>query len=214
MDLIPGDIHRTGALRRRIHRFGLACILVLAGVAAARASLGYLTWREQSILVRVEQQQQVLEHNQAQTEELRQQQRVTERQLAALAQLRGSDRVAVFLHAIDQAYDAHIWLDSVRFLRRGGTGVLDNVPGATNSGIIVVPPGTGAETELQVSQGAELYGHATSHSVLAEFMQRLGAQSAVADLRLISTATRSSADAPVVDFNLSLQVNEKLKVRP
>jgi cell division protein FtsB len=214
IDLIPGDFRRAEALRQRIRRFIAACVLVLVGMAATRMLLGYLTWRERAVVVRIEQQQQLLAHSQAKTEELRQQQRVTEQQLAALDQLRGRDRVALFLSAIDQAYDARIWLDSVHFLRRGGVGMPANAPAATSAGILVVPQAAGAEPQLDVSQGADLYGHAINHSVLAEFMQRLGAQPAVADLRLINTATRSYVDTQVIDFNLSLQVNEKSGAQP
>jgi Tfp pilus assembly protein PilN len=193
MDLIPGDFRQGLNLQRQLRGFLLACMLVLGGIAVARLGLGYATWRERAVVVSIEQQQQQLEQTHARTEELQHQRQVTEQQLATLEKLRGRDRVALFLHAVDQAYNAHIWLDSVHFLRRGGS----------------------ADTqELAVTQGADLYGHATNHSELAQFMRLLGAQSAVADLRLISTNTRSYNDTQVIDFNLSLQVDDKVPVQP
>jgi uncharacterized protein YegJ (DUF2314 family) len=214
MDLIPGGFRKRIGLQRQIRHLILACILVLCSIAAARMLLGYLIWREKAEVVRLEQQERVLQHNQVRTEELRQQRQVTEQQLAALEQLRGRDRVGLFLRAIDQAYNEHIWLDSVHFMRRRGTGVLKNVPGATHAGIVVVPEGAGDVAALDISQGADIVGHAINHSVLAEFMHTLGAQPAVADLRLISTNTRSYTNTQVIDFNLSLQVDEKAQVRP
>ena len=193
MDLIPGDFRQGIKLQRQFRGFFLAGALVLAGVVVARLWLGYATWRERALVVRFEQQQQELAHNQAKTEQLQQQRQVTEQQLAALDQLRGRDRVALFLHAVDQAYNEHIWLDSVHFLRRGAAA---------------------DKPALAVTQGADLYGHAANHSELAQFMRQLGAQAAVADLRLISTTSRSVNDAQVIDFNLSLQVDDKSLVQP
>jgi cell division protein FtsB len=213
IDLIPRDFRTGISLQRQLRRFIVACIVVLAGVAVARLSLGYLIWREKAMVVRIEQQQLVLEHNQAKTEQLRQQRQVTEQQLAALDKLRGRDRVALFLGALDQAYNEHIWLDSVHFLRRSGTGALANAPGAANAGLIVVPEAAGSQATLSVMHGADLYGHAINHSELAQFMQLLGAQPVVADLRLLSTATRSYTDTQVIDFNLSLQVEDKAPVQ-
>jgi hypothetical protein len=195
-----------------MRRFGVACILVVCAAIAARTSLGYLTSRERAQMARLEQQARLLQDSQSRTAALREQSHATEQQLAALAQLRGRDRVALFLYAIDQAYSENIWLDSVHFMRRRAAGTLDGVPGATHAGIIVLPEGT--DPALDVAQGAELLGHAINHTVLAQFMQDLGGQPAVADLRLINTATRTYTTTQVVDFSLSLQVDERAGVRP
>jgi cell division protein FtsB len=192
MDLIPGDFRKDIGLQRQFRGLVLACILTLSSVAIARLWLGYATWRERALVVRIEQQQQLLEHDHARTEELRQQRQVTEQQLTALEQLRGRDRVALFLHAIDEAYDEHIWLDGVHFMRRGASD---------------------SAQQLAVRQGADMHGHAANHTELAEFMRRLGAQAAVADLRLISTATRNFNDTQIIDFNLSLQVHDAPQVQ-
>jgi cell division protein FtsB len=193
MDLIPVDFRKSHNLQRQMRGCVLACILMFGGVALLRLGLGYAIWREQTLVVQIEQQQKVLESDQARTEALNQQRQVTEQQLAALEQLRGRDRVALFLRAVDRAYNEHIWFDSVHFLRRGG---------ATDT------------QQLSVTQGADLYGHAASHSELAQFMRQLGAQTAVADLRLVSTTSRSVNDTPVIDFSLSLQVDDKTPVQP
>jgi hypothetical protein len=49
-----------------------------------------------------------------------------------------------------------------------------------------------------------------NHSVLAEFMRKLGAEPNVADLRLIDTGTRSYTTMQVIDFNLNLQMKEAI----
>lgn len=212
IDLIPADFRRNLVLRRQLRRFMLAGLLVLGGTAAARAALGYMIWREKAVVVQVEQRQVQLQSSQARTDELRQQRQVTEQQLAALEQLRGRDRVGVFLQALDSAYNEHVWFDSVHYTRRGSDG-----PSAGQSGSAVTEASAAAGTgpvSAGESQSAEMFGHAVTHSVLADFMQGLGAQSAVADLRLISTSSRSYTSVQVVDFTLSLQVAERSPVQP
>jgi Tfp pilus assembly protein PilN len=211
MDMIPGDYRQGLSGRRLLRRFIVACVVVLCCIGLARMLLGYLIWRENVQVVHLEQQEQVIEQNKARTEEFRQQKQVTEQQLAALNKLRGRDRVALFLRSIDDVYIEGVWLDSLHFMRRNGTGTLQ-APGAVNSGIIVVP--NGAVQSLQINQGAEMIGHAMNHTRLAEFMRNLGKQPTVADLRLIDTGTRNYTNIQVVDFNLSLQLNEKVQEQP
>jgi cell division protein FtsB len=119
MDLIPGEFRRGLTLRRTISRFIWALLIVLGLVAAARATLGYLVWREKTQVMNLEQRQQLLTQSQTQADSLRQQRLVTQQQLATLDQLKGSDRVAQFLRSIDEAYIERIWLDSVHFHRPG-----------------------------------------------------------------------------------------------
>ncbi len=219
MDLIPDDYRHHLDLRRAVRNFIAACVVVLACIGLIKMLLTYLIWRENVQVVRLEQQEQVLQNNKSKTEEFRQQKQVTEQQLAALNELRGRDRVTLFLQAIDGAYAEGVWFDSLRFMRRSSTGTLDNVPGAVNTGIIVVP--ANAETPqsleanpLEINYGAEIVGHAMSHSMLAEFMRKLGTQASVADMRLIDTGTRNYTTVQVVDFNLALQVSEKAQAQP
>lgn len=208
--MIPGDYRQGRSGRFLLRRFIMACVVVLCCIGLARMLLGYLIWRENVQAVGLEQREQVVEKNKARTEEFRQQKQVTEQQLAALNKLRGRDRVALFLRSLDDAYIEGVWLDSLHFMRRHGTGTLQ-APGAANSGIIVVQKGAETAESLQMNLGAEMVGHAMNHTRLAEFMRNLGKQSTVADLRLINTGTRNYTNIQVVDFNLSLQLNEKVQ---
>jgi hypothetical protein len=115
----------------------------------------------------------------------------------------------LFLRAIDSAYAEGVWFDNLRFMRRSSAGTLDNVPAAVNTGIIVVPEGAETPQSLEINHGAEIIGHAVSHSMLAEFMRNLGGEPSVADLRLIDTGTRNYTSVQVVDFNLALQLSQK-----
>lgn len=213
MDMIPGDYRQSRSGRYLLRRFIVACAVVLCCIGLARVLLGYLIWRENVQVVRLEQQEQAVEQNRARTEKLRQQKQVTEQQLAALNKLRGRDRVAHFLRSIDNVYIEGVWLESLHFMRRNGTGTLQ-APGAANSGIIVVAKGAETAQSLQINQGAEMFGHAMNYTRLAEFMRNLGKQPTVADLRLIDTGTRNYTNFQVVDFKLSLKLDEKVQEQP
>jgi Fimbrial assembly protein (PilN) len=209
MDLIPDDYRQRLNFGRVLRNFIVVCVVVVSCIGLGRALLTYLIWRENVQMVRLEQQEQVLQNNKSKVEEYRQQKQVTEQQIAALNVLRGHDRVLLFLRAIDSAYAEGVWFDNLRFMRRSSAGTLDNVPAAVNTGIIVVPEGAETPQSLEINHGAEIIGHAVSHSMLAEFMRNLGGEPSVADLRLIDTGTRNYTSVQVVDFNLALQLSQK-----
>jgi Fimbrial assembly protein (PilN) len=206
MDLVPSEFRKERMVRRSLGRFIWAIVLLLGLVAAARATLGYLIWREQAQVVRLEQRQLAYSQTQTRADSLRQQRMVTQQQLSTLEQLQGADRVEQFLRSIDDAYSEHIWLDGVHFQRRENTGAPADVAATPAAGNPGSEPGAIGVT---VFHDAEIIGHASSHSELATFMQRLGAQPAVADLRLINTATRSYTNVQVIDFKLALQMRGK-----
>jgi uncharacterized protein YegJ (DUF2314 family) len=208
MDLIPGDYRQGQGLKRLLNRFFLICVLIACLVGGVRLLFTYLIWRENVQVVSLEQQEQVTEQNKSRTEAYRQQMQVTQQQLAALNELRGRDRVAPFLIAIDESFSEGVWFDGMRFMRGVTTGSLENLPGNTRSGILVVPAGGAVTQNLDSNPGVEIVGHAVSHSLLAEFMRRLGANAHVADLRLIDTSTRNYTTVQVVDFKLTLQMKK------
>lgn len=214
MDLIPGDFRKGLSLRRRLGQLFVASAFVLCGVAVARMALGALISGENAELSRLGQKQQTLAQSQSRADDYRQRKQAIEQQLAVLEQLRRGDRVALLLRAIDQAYGEGIWLDSIHFMRGRGTTKLDNLPGSANAGIIVVPDKPAGNEAANFAQGADIAGHALNHSVLAEFIRKLGVQPGVADLRLVSTGTRAYSVALVVDFNLAMQMDGKAPVRP
>ncbi len=213
MDLIPGDFRQGLRKRRQLRLFVTACLAVLACIALGWAGLTWLIWRGQGELARLQQQESLSQQNKARATEYTQQKQLIESQLAALDELRGRDRVAAFLRAIDAAHGEGIWFDSMRFLRRAGTSTLNNLPGATNSGLIVAPATPGSTTQAtELGQGVDIVGHAFNHSLLADFMRKLGAQPGIADLRLIDTSLRNYTTTQVIDFSLTLQLDRKLPI--
>jgi Fimbrial assembly protein (PilN) len=203
MDLVPNEFRQGLILRRNLIRCVWALVLLLGLVASARATLGYLIWREKAQVVSLEQRQQAFSRAETETESLRQQRMVTQQQLATLDLLQGNDLVERFLQSMDDAYQEHIWLDSIRFQRRDNTGAPSNATAGEAAGAAEGQPGAGA---VNVLHDAQIVGHAASHTDLATFMERLGAQPTVADLRLIDTSARSYTSVQVIDFRLTLQL--------
>ncbi len=208
MDLIPGDYRQNRGLHSLVNKFILSCVLAMCLVGLTRMLLTYLIWRENVQVVRLEQQEQISEQNKSKSETFRRQMEVTQLQLTALNELRGRDRVAVYLTAIDESFSEGIWFDDVHFMRSVETGTLDNIPGASKTGILVVPKTIDTTGSPDGNKGVQISGHAVNHSLLAEFMRKLGAHKNVADVRLIDTSTRSYTTTQVVDFKLALQMKK------
>jgi len=198
MDLIPLEYRQRQRQRSLLRKLGLACLLVLAGIAVAWTLLAYLTWREKLEVARLERQDSVAQKAKAKAEAYRQSKQAVEKQLLALDELRGRARVGQFLHAIDAAYGEGIWFDSLHFQR--GSDSATAAPGAT-----AYPPAAA----LEVGPGVDIVGHALNHSLLAEFLRKFAAQPGVADLRLIDTSMRNYTTTQVVDFTIRLQLDNK-----
>ena len=214
MDLIPNEYRANLARRQLLHKFLFACLLVVFCVALGRALLSYLIWRENVQVVQLEQLENASEQNKAKAAAYTLQKQVTEKQLAALNALRGRDRVALFLQAVDLSLGDGVWFDSVHFMRKTGTGTLQDARGGPAAGIIVVPSNAEKAHTLDISQGVDIVGHAANHTVLAEFMRKLGAQPNVVDLQLLNTNLRTYKTMQVVDFSLNLLLDKKPAVSP
>jgi hypothetical protein len=196
VDLIPNEFRRQVALREQLRRGLVACIVLLASVLLGRVALQTLLQKETAAVAHLQTQEQQLLKNQQRTAELQQRQQMTEQQLAALDQLRERNGVGRFLRAVDVAYNEGIWLERVNYVRQRASPT-----GATSQ-----TASDASNAPLQISQGAEVTGHAVTHTLLAEFMRELGAQPGVADLRLISTSSRDYTSVQVVDFKLILKL--------
>jgi Tfp pilus assembly protein PilN len=215
VDLIPAEYAKRALVRRRMKPLLVALVGVALIIGLARLALYLLVSSENENIAQLQKQGQITARTKAEADNLRQQKQLTEKQLAELDELRGGDRLKLLLRAIDAAYSDSIWLDQLRFVRRDlPTGDLSSLPGGGRSGIIVVPkdnvPAAGAAPAVP-EQRAELIGHATNHTKLAEFMRGLGSQPGIGEVRLVDTGLGSYANAPVIDLTLMLLVDDKAR---
>lgn len=215
MDLIPDEFRRRLRNRNLVRWLVLACAMTLVGIGVAWALIGYLTAREKADVVRLEGRESVAAQQRAKAQAYQQSKERVEKQLLVLDELRDRDSVGLFLHAIDGAYGEGIWFDSVHFQRSGGAGTLPGNTTALNPAVIVVPSVQPITTQVpDIPPGIHIVGHATSHSILADFIRKLGMQPSVADVRLIDTRLRTYTSTQVVDFSLSMRLDKRAGTRP
>ena len=217
IDLIPADYRNLARLRRRLPRIVIAVIAVALVIGVARFALYRLVSFENAHMAQLQKESHVAARGKADADSFRQRKALAEKQLAELDELRGRDRLNLLLRAIDAAYSDSIWVDHVRFFRRDiPAGETSSLPGGGRSGIIVLPkanvpvPGA-APASAAAEQRAEIVGHATSHTKLAEFMRGLGSQPGIAEVRLVDTGLGSSANVPVIDATLVLLIDDKAR---
>ncbi len=217
VDLIPADYAKRARVRRRVKPLVLTLVGIALIIGAARLALYVLIGFENENIAQLEKKSQVAAITKAQADDFRQQSKLAEKQLAELDELRGRDRLKLLLQAIDAAHRDSIWIDSLRFIRRDvPSGESTPLPGGGRSGTIVVPKGNvsltaNAPASASVEQRAEIIGHATSHTELAEFMRGLGSQPGIAEVRLIDTGLGSYGHVPVIDVTLLLLIDDKIR---
>ena len=216
IDLIPAAYLKRQLVQRLVTRFLIAAIAVAVLVGGARVALSRAIVSETATVARLQKAVDIYSQTEAKADGYRQQRRIDEARLAHLDELRGRDRLTVLLHAIDAAYSPSIWLDELRYLRRENlpAGTLKPPAGGAGSTVLVNPkgsvPGPGvAASRPSVEQRAEIVGHATDHTRLAEFMRSLSAQPGIADVRLLDTGLRTYTNAQVIDLSLTLLIESQ-----
>lgn len=215
IDLIPADYTKRAVLRRRMGPLLAALIALVLVIGLARLSLYLLVSSEKAKIAQLQKQSEVSARTRAEADRFRQQKLLAEKQLEELDELRGRDRLRVLVRAIDAAYSDSIWFEQLRFFRGAApTGDLSSLPGGGRSGVIVAPketaPGSGAAPG-GIEQRAEIIGHATNHTKLAEFMRALGRQPGIAEVRLVDTGLGTYANTPVIDLTLVLLIDDKAR---
>lgn len=203
VDLIPEDYRRTLRLRRWLRAFCWACagVAVLAGLG--RLGLAYLVRAEQAGLAAARQLQAASGAQRAKLADLQARRDAAERQITALETLRGPAVIGELFFAIDAASTGKVWFNELSFARE--EELAGAKPPAHEAGRITpVPPQAGAaERSWRAWQRAQIHGQALDHSTLAEFINRLGSQPGIGQVRLINTSARSYTGMQVVDFQLA-----------
>ncbi len=210
-NLIPESYLRAQILRRRMKWFGIAVAALVCLVALARLLVGWGIQTESRAAQRLETESRTLVQAKSSADDYRQQIQTVERKLKALEDLRGRNRLPRLFNALDAAYQSGVWFDAIRYYRSevGVAGNSEGAPGAAAAASTnAVAPGAPGQSR-GFEQRVELSGHALSHLLVAEYIRALGRQPGVTDVRLLSTNLRTSANAQMVDFRVSLLCDEQ-----
>ena len=216
IDLIPAAYLKRQLVERLVTRFLIAAIAAAVLVGAARVALYRAIASETATIARLQKAVEIYSQTEAKADGYRQQRKISETQLSHLDELRGRDRLKVLLQAIDAAYSPSIWFDELRFSRRENltTSTLKPLAGGAGSTVLVIPkenvpvPGAAAGRP-SIEQRAEIVGHATDHTRLAEFMRSLSSQPGITDVRLLDTGLRTYTTTQVIDLSLTLLIDAK-----
>jgi len=138
-----------------------------------------------------------------------------DRSLRTLRSLRGQGSVDALVAALDAAVDDGIWLREMKFERTHS--IDDGTPEERHVGYMVIVPPTPkpgqqaqAVAALRQLEHLELHGLAVSHRGLVEFLQRLGEQPGVRDVRLVRTSPAPRSGDGHVDFDVIVLIDPVL----
>ncbi len=214
VDLIPLDYRRTRRLSRWLRSLCWACAVAAALVGAARLGLAHLVRAEHTELAALRRLQAITAAHRAKLADLQGRVSSAERQVKALATLRDPTVLGELFFAIDTATTGRVWFNEFSFTRNGEP--VDARSVAREAGRFIPVPAsagnaqggqpaavTAAAGGRRAWQRAQIHGQAPDHSTLAEFINRLGGQPGIAQVRLIDTSARSYPGRQIVEFELA-----------
>lgn len=215
IDLIPSAYRHERMLRQALRFAGcsLAAMLLLAALAWL-----LLQWRIGIEEERLSIQRSQVDHVLAMQQELNvlaENKRKSEESLAMLAALRGSAETRHLLQALDNALEPQIWLTSVQFERQ----MKKLEPAAALS----LEKNTAPGRITMVRQSAEYWmiqrtvqiqGAASNYGAIAGFIQALGKQPGLADVRFLSSSAQTGNSAQHVSFSASASLVSTAGVQP
>lgn len=193
IDLIPADYHQLRQ-HRRWWLWSLAVMaLLLLGTAGARAWLQRAMALEGPRMATLRAQASEAQVLQTELLALGQREAQLQTQAQALRALRRSPPWPTALMAVDQAYTPRLWLDQIQVLAPLPAPVSTPLPSAAAALVPVLAP---AAARLEIK------GHAADHATLSQFVQALGTQPGLAEVRLTQSGLHQAAGVDVVDFEL------------
>ena len=212
IDLIPSD-YRTNIIKRNIvKQFVIILIATILLTITSYATLGYLTLQLKNNAVVLQKKQAITKQHRSSLIQTQQQQSTLQQQWETLKNLRSGAAVKDMFESIDAALPDKIWFLSWSFQRVGVVQVKAK-PKSTNGYFTVIPQdeeikkptGTLLQTKMTIS------GQAYDHSTLSDFVQRLFKQSKIQNVRIVKTSLRRYSTTKVIDFELLVIVNTKLR---
>jgi Tfp pilus assembly protein PilN len=205
LDLIPDSYRRARLIRRWLKAFALVYIGLIVSLGVSRWLLASAIDARAGKLEQIDADRAAMDQQKGQIQDLDARKAELARKVDALETLRGGPSPRAIFVAVDRALNGEVWFLQWTF-RRAGEFVQPQ-PRSVNTGyIITVPAGeAGAQSKAyRIATHMEINGQASSHSALADFVQRLSEQSVVEEVKVLNTHVRPYGAFQVVDFSLAV----------
>jgi len=208
IDLIPENYRQRLRVRVWLRNFAIVYIATVIGLVVAKVLLSHGISNESVAIQKLKVDKAAVLAHKAKLDELRAEQSKLEDRLSVLTKLRRGPPVIDIFETIDSALDKRVWFLSWKFLRAGE--FVEVKPQAVKTGYFIVLPDGEPRKERKawrVQAHMEIKAQAINHSALAEFVERLSAQPAVKDIKVLNTRAHRRASVQAVDFELAVIVN-------
>jgi Tfp pilus assembly protein PilN len=220
IDMIPRSFHLARRRGLVLRQLAIAAVSVLGAGLLAYLLLAWRIAVEQPSVtrLRVSTGQSAALH--AELEALGVRRNALEARLAVFSALRGAGDVTHVMTALDRALPQGVWFTQMQFYRDKQLAS----PAPTTSGAVAplggvslaVPvdaTGKASATETttwRIGKNLDISGDALDHAALATFLQQLGAQPGVAEVRFLKSAPQASDGVQRVAFNLTMRSGKPL----
>lgn len=214
IDLIPLD-YRTQLIKlKMVKQFGIISAVLLLLSTSGYATLGYTTQQLKSEASRLQKQKEISAQQRSSLIQIQEQKGKLQQQLKLLQGLRSGAAVETMFEAIDSALPEDVWFSSWKFQRTGVVEVKPKTKTVNSGYFIVVPQGEADKkpTGTLLQTNMTIVGQARDHSALSKFVRALFKQSEIHDVRVVKTSLRRYSTTSVVDFDLAVIVNSKLRI--
>lgn len=194
VDMIPRSYRAALHSRRAAACYAAALAVLLAAAAGSGAAL---RWRMAVEAPEVERLRALARRADAlRTEAAAAQQRhdLLAEKARALADLRGAGAARALAGALDATMNDRVWLERLGFAR--GAEPAGAAPARGNA----PAPAAAGQAQWRIASRVEIAGRALDHGALADFLDRLSASPALAEVRFVGSSRSTGADGGALSF--------------
>jgi len=213
MDLIPEDYKRYLQQLYILQRWALLMFVLITISTSISFALDYKTDEFQKEIVKLEQNKAISSQQRNVLQMLEKDNRKLQVKHNILQKLRGGAVAENMFVTIDRALaDNNVWFKNWSFERAGSK--TSEQPKGVHTGYFIVIPESERTNKKQneawkIQTHMEVDGGARDHEALSSFVRRLLQQPQIADVRILNTQQRTTADKTVVDFRLVITVDSR-----
>lgn len=213
MDLIPEDYKRYLQQLYILQRWTLVMFVLITISTSISFALDYKADEFQKEIVKLEQNKAISSQQRNALQSLEKDHKKLLVKHNILQKLRGGAVAENMFVTIDRALDgSNVWFKNWLFERAGSK--TSEQPKGVNTGYFIVIPESERTNKKQneawkIQTHMEVDGGANDHEALSSFVRRLLQQPQIADVRILNTQQRTTADKTVVEFRLVITVNSR-----